>query len=72
LNKNDNIENIEKNLEASYNNPKSFWPTKKELTKALHNAGFDSVFEQFDFTGDTTPENYTEYNQRTMFVAVKH
>jgi SAM-dependent methyltransferase len=71
-NKNDNIENIEKNLEASYNNPKSFWPTKKELTKALHNAGFDSVFEQFDFTGDTTPENYTEYNQRTMFVAVKH
>lgn len=65
-------QSIEKNLEASYNNPKSFWPTKKELTKILHDVGFNSVFEQFDFTGDTTPENYTDYFQRTMFVAIKH
>ncbi|HEY0058620.1 MAG TPA: class I SAM-dependent methyltransferase [Flavisolibacter sp.] len=65
-------QSIEKNLEASYNNPRSFWPTKKELTKMMHAAGFDSVFEQFDFTGDTTTENYTEYNQRTMFVGIKH
>lgn len=70
--KNSDIAKIEKNLEASYNNPSSFWPTKKELTKALHDAGFNSVFEQFDFTGDSTPENYTDYNQRTMFVAIKH
>lgn len=64
-------EKIEKMLWASYNNNRSFWLCKKELTKALHSAGFTHVFEQFDFTGDVTPENYTERYNRTMFVAIK-
>lgn len=70
--KNSKRENVEKNLEASYNNPRSFWPTKTELTRMIRDAGFTSVFEQFDFTGDTTAENYIDYYQRSMFVAVKH
>ena len=62
---------IEKSLWASYDNEKSFWPCKKDLTAALHDAGFTHVFEQFDFTGDKIPHNYTYYNSRTMFVASK-
>ena len=62
---------IEKMLWASYNNNRSFWLLKKDLTEALHQAGFDSVFEQFDFTGDLAPDNYTSYYNRTMFVSIK-
>jgi hypothetical protein len=63
---------VEKLLWSSYNNSRSFWLCKKDLTKALHSAGFTSVFEQFDFTGDLAKDDYTDYHSRTMFVAVKH
>lgn len=63
---------IEKLLWSSYNNNRSFWLQKKELTRALHDVGFNSVFEQFDYTGDLVPDNYTSVFNRTMFVAVKH
>ena len=62
---------VQKMLWASYNNSRSFWLFKKDLTKAMHDAGFDHVFEQFDFTGDLAPDNYTQYYNRTMFVAIK-
>src|SRR5688500_10902724 len=55
---------IEKMVWASYNNNKSFWLCKKDLTKALHDVGFDSVFEQFDFTGDLVPEDFIESHDR--------
>ena len=71
-NENEKKEKIENMLWASYNNNKSFWLCKKDLTKALHNSGFNSVFEQFDFTGDLAPDNYTQVYNRTMFVAIKH
>lgn len=71
-NQNARKDKIEKMLWASYNNNRSFWLLKKDLTKALHSAGFNSVFEQFDFTGDIAPENYTVAHSRTMFVALKH
>jgi hypothetical protein len=64
-------EKKEKYLWASYDNDRSFWPCKKDLTRALHDIGFDHVFEQFDFTGDLWPDNYTFRFNRTMFVAVK-
>lgn len=70
--KNEKKAKVEKMLWAAYNNHQAFWLTKKELTKAIHNAGFNSVFEQFDYTGDRIPENYTEYYKRTMFVGIKH
>lgn len=66
-----NKKEIDKYLWASYDNDKSFWPFRKELTRALHDVGFSHVFEQFDFTGDVMPHNYTYYFSRTMFVALK-
>ena len=62
---------IEKLLWASYNNSKSFWLCKKDLTTAIMDAGFNNVFEQFNFTGDLFPDNYTEYYNRSMFIGVK-
>ena len=71
--KNEKKENIEKGLWASYNNSRAFWLCKKDLTTALHKAGFDSVFEQFDFTGDSAAaDNQIDYLSRSMFVAIKH
>lgn len=62
---------IEKLLWASFNNHKSFWLCKKDLTRALQNVGFNHVFEQFDHTGDLFPDNYTHFYNRTMFVGIK-
>ena len=70
--KNEKKEKVEKSLWASYNNHQSFWLCKKDLTKVMHRAGFDHVFEQFDYTGDVMPDNFTEYHSRTMFVAIKN
>jgi SAM-dependent methyltransferase len=67
-----NKSRLEKLLWASYNNDQSFWLCKKDLTMAMHDVGFNSVFEQFDYTGDIMPHNYTHYMNRAMFVAVKH
>lgn len=62
---------IEKMLWASYNNNRSFWVCKKDLTKALHDVGFKHVFEQFNYTGDIAPHHYTQFSSRTMFVGIK-
>lgn len=67
----DTSNKIEGKLWASYNNHRSFWLRKKDLTKALNDAGYEHVFERFDFTGDIMPHNYTEKYNRTMFVALK-
>ena len=67
-----NQNKIERLLWASYNNDRSFWLRKKDLTQVMHKAGFNSVFEQFNFTGDIMPDNYTDYYSRTMFVGIKH
>lgn len=64
-------EKLEKNVWASFNNNRSFWLCKKQLINALHDVGFHTVFEQFDFTGDIFPENYNEYFKRGMFVCFK-
>jgi SAM-dependent methyltransferase len=63
---------IEKYLWAAYNNDKSFLLCKKDLTTALHDSGYNSVFEQFNFTGDMMPHNYNYHYNRGMFVAIKH
>ena len=61
----------EKSLWSSYDNEQSFWLCKTDLAKALHDAKYDYVFEQFNYTGDIMPENYTHYYNRAMFVAAK-
>lgn len=62
---------IENLLWASYNNHQSFWLCKKDLTKAIQDTGFNHVFEQFDYTGDLFPHNYTHFYDRTMFIGLK-
>lgn len=62
---------IEKYLLASYNNDRSFWLCKKDLTRAIHDAGFNNVFEQFNYTGDLMPHHYSNFYNRAMFVAIK-
>lgn len=69
---NEETKKIEKMLWASYNNNKSFWLLKEQLTKVLHNVGFTSVFEQFDDGFDANVRNYNYYYNRSMFVAIKH
>lgn len=71
-NEDEKKDTIEKLLWASYNNDKSFWLCKKDLTNALHDAGFTSVFEQFDYTGDIASKNYSRYYNRSMFVAINN
>lgn len=71
-NRNANQKKIEKLLWSAYNNNRSFWLCKKDLTIALHDAGYDTVFEQFNYTGDLIPHNYNYHYNRGMFVALKH
>lgn len=62
---------IEKMPGAAYNNHRSFWFCKPDLIKALFDAGFKSVYEQYDDIGDLRNENPDRYYPRTMLVAVK-
>jgi SAM-dependent methyltransferase len=59
---------------ASWDNKSSFWPVKEALLQAIHEAGFDLVFEQTDTLGDilangTAPE--TVRNHRGVFVGIR-
>ncbi|MEK6282012.1 MAG: methyltransferase domain-containing protein [Acidobacteriota bacterium] len=60
----------EKQLWASYSNPKSFWLTKESLLLALMRSGFDLVFEQHDYSAHFYNYFTTTY-PRVMFVAIK-
>jgi hypothetical protein len=61
---------VEDNLWASWGNRTSFWIEKRYLVRSLLSAGFDCVYEQFDYF-DPITETYWEDQTRSMFVAVK-
>lgn len=42
---------IERRTWASHGNPRSFWPMKGDLLGAIQQAGFPSIFEQYDILG---------------------
>lgn len=59
---------------ASWDNHRSFWPTKEALLHAMNEAGFDLAFEQFDTFGNilhngTSKE--TKLNHRGVFVGIR-
>jgi len=61
---------------ASWENRRSFWPTKGALIQSLRDAGFDAVFEAFDQLGErpvdlATPEAQRFERSRSVFVGVK-
>jgi len=69
--KSDSRKTIEHKNLASYNNPRSFWLCRSDLTKALHDVGFEHVFEQFDHAGNDRWSEYSRFYSRSMFVAIK-
>jgi 2-polyprenyl-3-methyl-5-hydroxy-6-metoxy-1,4-benzoquinol methylase len=64
-------EKIESKRPASYNNHQSFWLCKKDMIKALYDAGFSSVYEQLDDIGDLASIYPSKYYGRTLLIAVK-
>lgn len=67
----ENEENIEKSLWASYGNNKSFWLEKTELLQTIKEAGFNSVYEQFDFLECITKDPYINKYDRGLFIGIK-
>jgi hypothetical protein len=69
--KNATQDKIEKKGSASYNNHQSFWLCKKDLIKAVYDAGFSSVYEQLDDIGALSSKYPAKYYGRTMLIAIK-
>lgn len=70
-----NEETLEGMKEASWANPRSFWPLKEHVPQLLKDAGFDLVFEQFDHVGDNIFAEFTKgisaTHGRVQFLAIK-
>lgn len=64
-------DNSEESVWSSYENSRSFWLTKPHLLQAIHDAGFDVVFEQYDFLSHMVNDPYIEAQRRSMFVGIK-
>jgi SAM-dependent methyltransferase len=56
---------------ASVGNSRAFWPTKGQLLQKLRDAGFEAIYEQYDFIDDLLTDRYIEDNHRSLFIAVK-
>lgn len=60
---------------ASWENKRSFWPTKPALLQMIKDVGFDLVFEQLDFLENDIMSSMTsgwyKSNNRSMFVGIK-
>jgi hypothetical protein len=54
----------------SWGNRTSFWIEKSYVVRNLLSAGFDCVYEQFDYI-DAADQTYWEEQDRTMFAAIK-
>jgi hypothetical protein len=69
-------EELERLKWASWENKRSFWPTRGGLLHAMRRAGFSIVVEDFDkVAGDEvralSPEGWTYLHNRSMFVGIK-
>lgn len=64
-------EKVDKMLWASHGNTSSFWPCKKDLIQSMHDAGFTSVFEQFDYVDDLSKNTYSNHYDRCLLIGVK-
>ena len=67
-------EELEKLKWASWDNQRSFWPTKEALLHAINEAGFDLAFEQFDTLGHilgNSMSKETKRNHRSVFIGIR-
>jgi SAM-dependent methyltransferase len=56
---------------SSVGNRRSFWLERRHLLQAMLEAGFPTVFEQFDWLGDVVANRTIEERVISCFVAVK-
>ena len=60
---------------SAWGNHRSFWPLREHIPQMLKDAGFDLIFEQFDWMGQNIAENmshgYHATDNRGMFVGIK-
>ena len=59
---------------ASWENTRSFWPKKEYLPQMIKRAGFDLVFEQFDWVGPDILQGINDHligDSRVQFVGIK-
>jgi hypothetical protein len=65
----------EENLRSSWDNERSFWIQKEYLLQAIRDAGFNMVFEQYDWLGDQIADSMVagpyKARNRNLFVGVK-
>lgn len=62
---------IEKDLWASYGNPRSFWLHKTELLDVIRQAGFETLYEQYDFLDNLREDTYISDFDRSLFIGLK-
>lgn len=68
------IEEREKHKWASWDNQRSFWPTKEGILHAINEAGFDLAFEQYDTLGHILGNGMSKevrMNHRGVFVGIR-
>jgi SAM-dependent methyltransferase len=56
---------------SSIGNRRSFWVEKRHLLKAMIEAGFSPIYEQYDSLYDVVDDNYIAEWGRSLFVAVR-
>ena len=56
---------------SSVGNERSFWLERRNLLQAMIEAGFPTVFEQFDWLGHAVENRVIEERQISVFVGVK-
>ncbi|MEE8170834.1 MAG: class I SAM-dependent methyltransferase [Phycisphaerae bacterium] len=64
-------EQVEHWVWASVGNDRSFWPTKKHLLQSVREAGFQIVYEQYDFLDNIVDDPYIEQNARSLFIGIR-
>lgn len=75
FNDNEKINQQEEFKWSSWNNYKSFWPTKPALINSLEKIGFKTVFENYDWIEEDLQESlesaFYKTQQRTLLVGIK-
>lgn len=64
-------ESMESAVDASYGNPRSFWVEKMHLIQELREAGFSTVYEQFDCLANVVDNVRLRMHDRVLLVALK-
>src|SRR6266852_8758777 len=56
---------------SSVGNSRSFWLAKEHLLQAMREAGFTTLYEQYDFLAHQVDDRYIQQNSRSLFVGLK-